>query len=170
MANKYISNNAWVKTEVEWLVVSAGAWDWWKIVALDSSWKLDLTVMPIGITPDTTVVPASENLAAWDFVNLWDDSWTTKARKADASTVWKSCHWFVLSWVTAPANATVYGEWTNTQVTWLTGGTRYYLSDSNPWLLTSTAPSGAWHIVQYIWTADSATRINIEPEDYIVLA
>lgn len=169
MAYKYIRNVAGIKTETEGLVTSAGAGDAGKIPALDSSGKLDTSLMPTGIGADTTVVPASENLAAGDFINLWNDTGTVKARKADATTTGKECHGFVLSAVTAPANATIYREGTNTQLSGLTAGSRYYLA-TTAGQATTTAPSSTGNILQYLGIADSTTRLNLEADDYIVLA
>ena len=72
--------------EVAGVVVSAGSANDGDIPALDAGGKLDISVMTAGIGADTSVVPSSENLAAGDLVNLWNDSGTIKARKADATT------------------------------------------------------------------------------------
>lgn len=94
---------------------SAGAGDAGKLVALDASGKIDSTMMPVGIGADTSSIQASENLAAGDFVNIHNSS-GARVRKADASTAGKEAHGFVLSTTASGAQATVYFEGTNTQV------------------------------------------------------
>lgn len=170
MADKPIQLISGVKTEVEATVVSAGGANAGDIVALDGSGKLDSSVLPSGIGADTTVLPSSENLAAGDFVNIWNDSGTLKVRKADASGgVAKQADGFVLAAVTAPANATVYHEGTNDQLSGLTIGSRYYLSGTAGGV-TATAPSTAAHIVQYVGKAKSTTAIAVEMDEPVVKA
>lgn len=168
MADKYLRNNAGVITELEATVTSAGAGNAGDIVALDGTGKLDSSVMPVGIGADTASIPASENLTAGDFVNVWNDAGTTKVRKADATSTGKFAHGFVLSSVTAPANATVYFEGTNTQVTTVTGGRLYLATTAGGW--TATAPASSGNVVQAIGMGTSSTTINFEPEAPVVLA
>lgn len=167
--NKYIKNNAGVLTEEAAVQASAGAGDAGKIVALDAAGKLDTTMMPVGIGADTAVVSASENLAAGDLVNLWDNAGTPKVRKADASTAGKEAHGFVLAGVTSPANATIYFEGTNTQMTGLLAGPQF-LSSSTPGKTQATAPTGTGQIVQVVGFATSATAMNFQSRPPIVLA
>jgi len=169
MADKYLYNNQGTLTEKQATVVSTGATDAGKIVALDSTGKLDNSLMPVGIGADTKVLPASENLAAGNFVNVFNDAGTTKVRKADATVAGKEANGFVLSAVTAGNDATVYFEGTNNQLSGLTGGTMYFLSTTAGGV-TSTAPSGSGNIVQKVGRALSATEINVEFSDPIVLA
>lgn len=171
MANKYLKvGTTGFPEEVEATVTSAGAGDAGEIVALDSTGKLDTSVMPTGIAADVAVLASSENLAAGDYVNIWDDSGTPKVRKADASGgVAKKADGFVLAGVTAPANATVYFEGTNNQVSGKTGGTEYFLS-ATPGQVTATPPTTAAHICQSIGKATSATAINTEIGDPIIRA
>jgi len=169
MADKYLYNNQGTLTEKQATVVSTGATDAGKIVALDSTGKLDNSLMPVGIGADTKVLPASENLAAGNFVNVFNDAGTTKVRKADATVAGKEANGFVLSAVTAGNDATVYFEGTNNQLSGLTGGAMYFLSTTAGGV-TSTAPSGSGNIVQKVGRALSATEINVEFSDPIVLA
>ncbi|WP_289241734.1 hypothetical protein [Delftia sp.] len=103
-------------TEVLGIQTSAGAANAGDIVALDDSGRIDNSMMPVGIGADTAVIAASEALAAGDWVNVWNST-GAKVRKADATTSGKEAHGFVLAAVTSGANATVYFEGTNTQVT-----------------------------------------------------
>lgn len=154
---------------VQATVTSAGAGDDGKIVALDSTGKLDTSVMPVGIGADTKNIVASENLAAGDLVNVWNDSGTIKARKADATSPSKRAHGFVLSSVTSGATATVYFEGTITGLSSLTLGGTYFLSTTAGGL-TTTAPSTVGHIVQEVGAAISATELSFEPQQPIELA
>lgn len=146
---------------------SAGAGDSGKVVALDGSGKIDNTMMPVGVGADVATITASENLAAGDFVNIWNST-GAKARKADATTSGKEAHGFVLSAVTASNPATVYFEGSNTGVSGQTPGLVYLSTTAG--IATSTAPSGSGNIVQRIGVATSATSINFESNAPVVLA
>lgn len=150
---------------------SAGAGDAAKVVALDSAGKIDSTMMPTGVGADTKTFVASETLAAGDLVNIWDDSGTPKARKADASGgVAKRAVGFVLAGFASAATATVYFEGTITGLSGLTGGTALFLSGSAAGTPTATAPSTSAYIVQPIGHALSTTELSFEPQSPIVLA
>lgn len=168
-AKKYLSHASGRIQEVQALVVSVGAADDGKLIALDATGKLDNSVMPTGIGADTAAITASENLAAGDFVNIWNST-GVKARKADASVSGKEAHGFVLSAVTSGAIATVYFEGTNTQVTGKTVGARQYLSAATPGATVEIAPSASGNVVQFLGIATSATTIATEAEDGIILA
>ncbi len=170
--NKYLANDGGTLKEVAGVQSSAGAGDAGKIPALDATGKLDSTMMPTGIGADTVTMPASEALAAGDFVNIYDDTGTVKCRKADASaaSAGKPADGFVLASVENGATATVYRDGRNTQVTGKTGGSKYYLSGDTPGAATATAPSTAGYTLQVVGKADSATSISFEPSEPIVLA
>ena len=165
--NKYMKNNGGTYTEEAATQSSAGAGDAGKIIALDATGKIDSTMMPTGIGADTALIAASEDLAAGDFINIYNSS-GAKCRKADASTAGKEAHGFVLAGVTSGNNATVYFEGTNTQVTGMTPGV-VFLS-ATPGLATSTAPSSAGNVVQRIGFATGATAINFQSQPPLVLA
>lgn len=169
MADKYIKNNSGQLAEVEATVTSSGAGNAGDIVALDGSGKLDTTVLPTGIGATTKLAATTENLSAGDLVNLYNDSGTIKARKADASNGRRAIG-FVLSSVTSPNNATVYLDGTITGLTGLTPGAAYYLSGSSAGAATATAPSTSGYISQEIGIALSATEINFEEQQPITLA
>ena len=169
MANKYLGLNAGVPTEVEGLVQSAGAGDAGKIVALDATGKLDETLLPTGIGADVAVIPASENLSVGDLVNVFDDSGTTKARKADASTAGKHAHGFVTASVTSGQNASVYFEGTVSGLDSVPAGD-LYLSATTPGGFTATAPSGTGKVVQRIGVGVTSTSLNFEAGQRYVLA
>lgn len=169
MADKYLYNNAGVLTEREGTASSAGAGNAGDLVALDSNGLIDTTMMPVGIGADTVSLASSENLAAGDIVNIWDDGGTAKVRKADADAIGTQAHGFVLSSVTSPASATVYLEGKVTGLTSLTPGATYYLS-TTAGAITTTAPSGSADIVQIVGNAVNTTTLNFEPQTPIVLA
>lgn len=157
-------------TEIVGIVVSTGAPNDGDFVSLDATGKFDSSVLPVGIGADTKSLVSSENLAAGDFINVWDDSGTAKARRADGSDPAKFASGFVLAGVTAPAAATVYLEGTNTQLSSRTPGARQYLSGSTPGAVVETPPSTAGFIVQCLGTAISATEVSFEHQDPITLA
>ncbi len=168
MPDKYLYNAAGTVTEKAAIDTSTGAGDAGKVIAADSTGRMDPSFLPPGIGADTASVTSSENLAAGDFVNVYNSS-GAKCRKADASTTGKEAHGFVISAVTSPANATVYFEGSNTQVSAAVPGP-VYLSDSTPGGFTSIAPSGTGKIVQLVGVATSATSINFERGMAIALA
>ncbi len=168
MADKYIALVSGRKQEVEGTVTSAGAGDAGEIVALDSTGRLDVTVLPVGVGPDVKVHPSSENLAAGEFVNIWNDGGTLKVRLADATASGKEADGYVLANVTSPANATVYFGGINTQMSGLTLGAHYYLDDT-PGGVTATPLSGSGNVSQYLGKAISATELEVALEDLGVI-
>lgn len=157
MAEKFLERNATSGkiTENEGLVTSAGAGDAGKIPALDGSGKLDVTLLPNGVGPATALLPATENLAAGDFVNVYDNAGTPSVRKADASNS-RRASGYVLASVTSGNNATVYFEGQNNQVSGLTAGNRLYLGAGG--LVTETVPvTPGSQIHQLLGKALSAT-------------
>ena len=147
---------------------SAGAGDAGKVVQLDGSGRLDNSVMPVGIGADTKVMIASEALAAGDFINVWSDASAFKVRNADATTGGKRAHGFVLSSVASGANATVYFEGENTAVTGMTPGDVFLGTTAGR--AQAAAPTASGQAVQRIGVATSATSVNFEPSQPIVLA
>jgi len=157
VAEKFLERNATSGkiTENEGLVTSAGAGDAGKIPALDGSGKLDVTLLPNGVGPATALLPATENLAAGDFVNVYDNAGTPSVRKADASNS-RRASGYVLASVTSGNNATVYFEGQNNQVSGLTAGNRLYLGAGG--LVTETVPvTPGSQIHQLLGKALSAT-------------
>ena len=166
-AKKFLRLVAGVFTEVAATVTSAGAGSDGDLVALDSSGRLDNSVMPVGIGTDTKTIAASEALAAGDWVNVWNST-GAKVRKADATTAGKEAHGFVLSAVVSGNPATVYFEGTNTQVTGQTPGPVYLQTTAGAG--GATIPSASGNVVQQIGVAVSATAVNFERNTPVVLA
>lgn len=110
--------------EILGVTVSTGAPNDGDIPALDATGRLDSSMMPVGVAPEVKLLVAFETLAAGDFVNVFNDAGTPKARKADAAVSGKEAHGFVLAAFVATTTATVYLENMNTQLAGLTVGTR----------------------------------------------
>lgn len=169
MADKYISQVSGVLTEKEALAISAGAGDAGKIIALDAGGKLPTSMLPSGIGAETATVDASENLAAGDFVNIYNDT-TAKVRKADATTAGKEANGFVLDSVTSGSSATIHlPSQINNQLSGLTPGATYWLSATAGGVVSSP-PSSSGNVVQKVGRAVSATEIMVDFSEVIVLA
>jgi hypothetical protein len=158
--NKFLTflENKW-----QWvtaLVTSSGSGDAGKIVATNSEGKVDITLMPAGLGSDTFVGNASENLAASDLVNLWDDAGTTKVRKASNADPGKSAHGFVSGAVTSGASATVLLDGTITGLSALDTAVPYFLGVDGA--VTDTAPTSSGTIIQEVGTSVSATALAFE--------
>ena len=166
-AKKFLRLISGALTEVFGVTTSAGAGNDGDIVALDATGRIDNSMMPVGIGADTKSIQASENLAAGDFVNV-HNSGGARVRKADATTAGKGAHGFVLAAVTSGANATVYFEGTNNQVTGLTPGDVFLQTTAG--LSGATVPSAAGNVVQRLGAAVSATEVSFEPGTPVTLA
>ena len=116
-ATKFLIQQSRHLKEKAGVVTSAGAANAGDIPALDSSGKLDTTVLPSGIGAATKVVVASESLTAGDFVNIYDNAGTASVRKANATDTTKPTHGFVKAGVSSGANATVYLDGENNSLT-----------------------------------------------------
>ena len=66
----YLDAVAGVVTQIAANTTSAGAGDSDKLVALNGSGQVDITMMPTGIGPDTATLVAKEAVAAGAFVNV----------------------------------------------------------------------------------------------------
>lgn len=145
---------------------SVGAADANKVVQLDSSGRIDGTMMPVGIGADSVSLTTSEAIASGDFVNIWNSS-GAKVRKADATVAGKEAHGFVLVGAGAGASVTVLFEGTNSGVTGQTPGPVFLSTTAG--LAAATAPSGAGNIVQRIGFATGATAINFQSQPPVTL-
>ena len=156
-------------TQVEATVVSAGAGDAGEIVALDSSGKIDVSVLPTGVGPNVKVVLASENIGAGKYVNIYDNTGTPNVRLADNSNS-REAHGFLLDAVTSGNNATVYFEGTNNDLSGLTPGSRQFLATAGGVTATPPTFAGGAQISQLVGTSISATEIDTDIDDIVVLA
>lgn len=147
----------------EGLVTSAGVGDAGKIPALDANGKLDTTLLPSGIGSATFTAAAFENLAVGDFVNVYSNAGTINARKADSNNN-RRAHGYVLAGVTAPALATIYYGDVNNQLSGLSVGVEYFLSETAGAVVTP-APTTVGSIVQRLGVARSATELVVDIEE-----
>lgn len=154
-----------IVTVITGTVVSTGAPNDGDIVALDSTGKIDVSVLPIGVGPDVTIVPAFEALGAGKYVNIFLDTGVAKARLADNSNN-RPAHGWVKASVTIGANATIYFEGPNDGLTGLTIGAREYLGTAGG--ATETPVTAGIH--QLLGVAINATTINTDIEDKIVVS
>ena len=168
MANKLLQIHPTLNVpyEVEATVTSTGVAEAGDVVALDANGKLDMSVLPTGIGADVAIILASENLGAGDFVNIYNNAGTANVRLADATAANAAeiAHGFVLNNVTSGNNATVYFEGTNDQVSGLTPGVTYALSDTTPGgvVALGSATTTAGESLQILGVATSAAAINVE--------
>lgn len=156
-------------TQVQATVVSSGAASDGAILALDSTGKIDATVLPAGVGADVKSIIASEAIAAGKYVNIYNNAGAANIRNADNSNN-RPAHGFVKAAVSAAASGTVYFESANDGLSALTIGSRYYLGvTGSP---TATVPTfvGGAQILQLLGVAISATEINTDIEDPVVLA
>ena len=169
MADKPIQLIGGKLTEVEGTVVSVGAGDAGNIPALDSNGKLDVSVLPTGVGPNVKVILASENIGAGKYVNVYDNTGTANVRLADNSNS-REAHGFVKDAVTSGNNATVYFEGTNDDLSGLTPGARQFLATAGGVTATPPTSGGGAQISQLVGTAISATEIDTDIDDCVVLA
>jgi hypothetical protein len=156
-------------TQVSAKDTSAGAGDAGKVVALDTSGRIDPSMMPVGIGADVKSILASENISAGKYVNIYDDAGTAKIRLADNSNG-REVHGWLLTSVTSGANGMVYFEGANNALTGLVSGARQYLDVAGG--VTDVPPTfaGGALISQFLGVAVSATEINTDIDDIVVLA
>ena len=148
---------------------SAGGADAGKMIKLDGTGKIDATLLPAGVAPESRSIQASENLSAGDLVNIHDVT-GARIRKADATAAGKEAHGFVLQAVTSGALGVVFPE--EAVLSGLAGlvpGARQFLA-TTPGARTATAPVTAGNVAQSIGVALSATEIMFRPGIAITLA
>lgn len=164
MAKKYLELLNGKKATKEATVQSTGVSQAGDIVALDSTGKLDPSVMPVGVAADVKVAAASEDLVGGNYVNFWNDSGVEKVRLADFSNG-RDAHGFVKASHLTGSNATVYFEGPNDDLSGLTPGARYYLDSAGG--VTSTPKATGLH--QFVGVAVDVNTVNTDIDDCIVL-
>ena len=159
---KYIRVNdaSGLLEELEALEVSTGVADASKPIKTDSTGKLDLSLMPVGIGPDTQDIICTENLSAGEFVNMYNNLGTIAVRKADRSNN-RPAHGFVIQNYTAAQIAKVYKDSENNALAGLTLGAYYFLGLAGAASLTPPA-AGSGHLLQALGVAMSATELDVE--------
>ena len=165
MADKYLINDGSKLKQVAATTASTGVTEAGKIIALDDAGKIDSSMMPLGFGDDAKAFAASEDLAAGDFVNIFDDAGTVKIRKADPSALnQRIAHGFVKVAVLTGSNGTVFFEGVNDALSGLSAGGEYYLDPQNPGLigLYSALTFATGDLVQRVGIAVSATELSFE--------
>lgn len=148
-------------------IISAGAEDSGKIPKGNAQGKLDSSWMPPGITPDVAQIATAETLSAGNLVNIYNDNGVSKVRKTDATALGKDVWGFVLESFAHPTTATVYFEGNNNAVTGLTPGKQYI--STTPGICSADPPENDGNVVQVCGFATSATSMNFERGDIVVL-
>lgn len=147
---------------------SAGAADAGKVVVLGGDGKISATMISATGSKDSMMIQASEALAAGDYVNIHDVSGAFRVRKADATSAGKEAHGFVEAVVASGAQAEVVFEGTNTQVTGQTPGKVFLQTTAGRG--AAAVPSASGNVVQCVGYATSATSVNFQANQPIVLA
>ncbi len=157
---------------VEGLVVSGGAVDAGKLVALGDDGRLDDSVMPVGIGADTQPAVAMETLGAGKYVQFHNDAGVFSVRLADNSNN-RPADGFVLAEFAASSTATVYPlDSTNTALSGLTIGSRYWLGTAGGVIavpLDEADAGNSGKVSQYLGKAKSATELITTDSDPVVL-
>lgn len=171
-ANKYLGLVAGAKKLIAALQTSAGVADAGKIIATNDQGKLDESLLPTGIGANTVPLPATEALAAGSFVNVFANAGVASVRLAD-NTNGRYADGYVKDAVANAATATVYPlDTTNSSVTGLTAGLRYYLGTAGGTIATpldETAAGNVGKISQYLGYAKSPTELVTNDDSYVVL-
>lgn len=164
-APRYLANISGFITMVVAAVTSAAN----SIVATDSTGRIDISMMPVGIIADTVIATASEAISAGALVNFYNNAGTINVRNADSTNASKPAHGFVLASVLSSGTATVYnlGQ-QNTAATGLTVGSVYFLSTVGA--LTATPPSTSGNLVQEVGVAITTTQLSTYLRSTITVA
>ena len=154
------------------LAISTGAADAGKLVATDATGKLDMSLMPVGIGANTIIATASEALGAGKFVNFYSNAGSMGVRLADNSNA-RQADGYVKDAVLNAGQATVYPlDTTNTAMTGLTPGARYWLGTAGGVIaaaLDATDAANAGKICQEMGVAKSATELVTDDLGFVVL-
>jgi hypothetical protein len=166
--NQYLTLAAnGIKQFVTAISSSAGAADASKLISTNAAGKLDTTFLPAGVGISTITVLASEAIAAGNFVNIYNNAGTLNVRKADNSAAAKYANGFVLAAIASGGSGTVYLEGSNTALSGLTPGTRYYLGAGGAATTTPPALTATGSIIQDLGNSTNATTILFEYNEAI---
>lgn len=153
-------------------IVSAGVADAGKIPALDSTGRLDGSMMPVGIGASTTQATASEAIGAGKFINYWDNGGVFSMRLADNSNG-RQADGYVIAAVDNGTVGTAYPlDGANAQLSGLTVGTRYWLGTAGGVTATpldETDTGNTNKVSQYLGVAKSATELVTDDQGYVIL-
>ena len=153
-ANKYVSQVAGKLKEIYASVTSTPN----AIGAADSTGRIDMSMMPVGVGAEIVLAVASEALSTGAFVNLYNNAGVLNVRNADNTTNGKKAHGFVIAAVASAGTASVYTvSQSNTQLTGLVAGSDYFLSTIGT--ISVTPPSSTGNLVQQLGVAASTTSL-----------
>lgn len=145
---------------------SAGASDAGQIPALDNTGKIPSTMLPASNGMPSDSLTASEAIAAGALVNI---NSTGQVRNASATDATKPANGFASAAIAQSASGTIYYVGAkNSGATGLTVGAPVFLGTASG-AGTSTPPSTAGNLVQYVGTAISATEYVFDPQSRYVL-
>lgn len=154
------------------LAQSTGVADAGKLVSTDSSGKLDMSLMPVGIGANTIIAAASEAIGAGKFVNFYSNAGALGVRLADNSNG-RQADGYVKDAVANAAQATVYPlDTTNTALTGLAPGSRYWLGTAGGVIVAALDPADTANtgkLCQELGVAKSATELVTDDLGYVVL-
>lgn len=148
---------------------SVGGADGSKIIATNSTGKLDASFLPPGVEVQVENLTATEDLTSGDFVNIYDNGGTPAVRKANANSLTKLANGFVLESGLATETISVYTKGVNTAFS-ATAGIRYYLSATVAGNATPTAPAVSANNIQQVLGVGTSQGILFEFDDPILLA
>jgi hypothetical protein len=155
------------------VVVSTGAPDAGRILAVDSTGRMDSSALPIGVGVATFAATAAEDLSAGALVNIFDDAGTLSARKADNSNN-RAALGFVLEAFDAADEVAVYPlAEINTALSGLAPGAKYWLGTGGAVIATPVSEDpddgNTGKLSQLIGVALSATQLKTVDAEAIVL-
>jgi len=159
-----------LKKQVQALATSAGAGDANKITRTGADGKLHSSLMANGVEIQTKIYPSNGNIANGDFINIYDDSGTPTARKADATNNRKAIGYVLEGNGNAPpANVTVYMSGTNSAVTIAAteSGKNVFLAAAGGFSASVPTP-GATVILQRLGIVSKANEIVFESDPEIL--
>lgn len=140
------------------VTTSVGSGDAGKIPKLGADGRLDSTMLPF---TDTKTFTASETIPIRSMVHILANG---QVALADASND-RAAVGYAPTAIASAASGAVNFEGVLTGFSGLTPGARYFLSDSVPGGITSTAPTeGAGKCCQEVGVALSATELSFEPQ------
>lgn len=122
------------------------------------------------IGSSTLSITASATITAGQIVNIHSSSGAARVRPANATTEGLEANGFVLAGYASSATAEVYkpGD-IITGLSGLTADASYWLS-TTPGSITTTPPSTAGNVVQYVGRALSTTSLYFFPQTPITVA
>jgi hypothetical protein len=172
----YLDSTTGLPTSRALTVTSTGAPNAGDGVALDSDGKLNSTVMPSGLGADSQAILATENLAAGNWITIYNDPGTSNevCRKALAIDTTRPAHAYVKAAVSAGSIATAFFEGRNSLIpagslTAADVGKRAFLSASTAGATTITPPTGTpGALVQFLGTIasynEADSTVSVKPD------